>query len=276
MSDFYLTLPSNSSMQYYPNNTLSAFTTHLPNGVELHGEWEVGLVEIQYPRNWYNVPSDIEGRTFTTHRGLANHPVGPVPEFRFTISEGYYATVEELLNEITNKGNLEMVRGLMVRTEFNPTTGRLMIITKNETIYREIWAEYNPTSGKVVFNTENQTIYVPTPVQKMLGMTKNYFDMISSQNDGFASIERLYPLYIYCDVIEPRIVGDHQVPLLRIVPVEGKRADVVTHIYKNVHYVRVKKKHFQTIKIDIKDHTGSKVAFERETLNLTLHFRQRK
>src|SRR3989442_1407967 len=55
MSHFYLTLPSNSSEKYYPDNTLAHFTTKLHNDVTLTGEWEVALAEIMYPRNWYNV-----------------------------------------------------------------------------------------------------------------------------------------------------------------------------------------------------------------------------
>ena len=50
MSDFYLTLPSNSSMDYYKGNSLVNFTTRLPNAIDLNGDWEVGLVEIRYPQ----------------------------------------------------------------------------------------------------------------------------------------------------------------------------------------------------------------------------------
>ena len=46
---FYLTLPSNSSMQIYPTNTLTNFNTQLPNSLFLDGDWEVGVAEIQYP-----------------------------------------------------------------------------------------------------------------------------------------------------------------------------------------------------------------------------------
>ena len=57
MSDFYLTLPSNSSMDYNKANTLANFTTWLSNTIDLTGDWEVGLVDIQHPHNWYNVPA---------------------------------------------------------------------------------------------------------------------------------------------------------------------------------------------------------------------------
>ena len=49
MSGFYLTLPSNSSMDYHPENTLTNFVTRLPTVIDLEGSWEVALMEIQYP-----------------------------------------------------------------------------------------------------------------------------------------------------------------------------------------------------------------------------------
>jgi hypothetical protein len=52
---FYLTLPSNISMDYFPNNTLASFTTRLPEMLDLDGSWEIELAEIQYPHSWYNV-----------------------------------------------------------------------------------------------------------------------------------------------------------------------------------------------------------------------------
>ena len=51
MAEFYATLPSNTST----DNTLNKFTVHLPRRIELTGEWEVALVELQYPFSWYNV-----------------------------------------------------------------------------------------------------------------------------------------------------------------------------------------------------------------------------
>ena len=54
-SDFYLVLPSNSSMDIHPNNTLAQYITNLPRRISLYGEWECGLTEIHYPHDWYNV-----------------------------------------------------------------------------------------------------------------------------------------------------------------------------------------------------------------------------
>src|SRR3984885_5344877 len=61
MAHFYLTLPSNSSMQFYPNNTVTHYTTRLAKAISLSGDWEVGLVEIQYQQSWSNL-KEYEGR----------------------------------------------------------------------------------------------------------------------------------------------------------------------------------------------------------------------
>ena len=45
-SEFYVKLPSNSSMQYFSDNKTSNFVTKLPKTPQLDGEWEVGLAEI--------------------------------------------------------------------------------------------------------------------------------------------------------------------------------------------------------------------------------------
>ena len=54
-SEFYLVLPSNSSMVTHPNNTLAQYITNLPRRISLSGVWECGLTEIHYPHDWYNV-----------------------------------------------------------------------------------------------------------------------------------------------------------------------------------------------------------------------------
>ena len=48
-------------MEYFPANTLTNFKTKLVQPVELIGDWEVALAELQYPHNWYNL------------RNLSNH-----------------------------------------------------------------------------------------------------------------------------------------------------------------------------------------------------------
>ena len=56
--EFYVTLPSNSSMQYFPDNKTSNFVTKLSRTLQLDGEWKMGLAEVDYPYTWYNIRDD--------------------------------------------------------------------------------------------------------------------------------------------------------------------------------------------------------------------------
>ena len=47
-----------------------------------------------------------------------------------------------------------------------------------------------------------------------------------------------YTLFVYTDIIEHQVAGDHFVPLLRCVHISGEDKDVVTISYDKVHYVQ--------------------------------------
>ena len=49
---FYVTLPSNSSMDLYPNNTISQFTVALKEPIRLNSNYEIALVEMTYKHSW--------------------------------------------------------------------------------------------------------------------------------------------------------------------------------------------------------------------------------
>ena len=48
-SEFSIVLPSNSSMRYFPLNTTTNYSTHLPREIVLHEKWVVGLSEMYVP-----------------------------------------------------------------------------------------------------------------------------------------------------------------------------------------------------------------------------------
>ena len=45
---FYITLPSESSKELFPENNPSEYTVRLPRWVHLNGHWEIGLHSIAY------------------------------------------------------------------------------------------------------------------------------------------------------------------------------------------------------------------------------------
>ena len=46
---FYLALPSNASLDVFPDNKTTEYRVKLPQPFELDGNWEVGLYSISYP-----------------------------------------------------------------------------------------------------------------------------------------------------------------------------------------------------------------------------------
>ena len=54
---FQLTLPSKSSMSSYPQNSASRYTTKLCRPVNLDGDWEMALMEVQFPGTWLRLAS---------------------------------------------------------------------------------------------------------------------------------------------------------------------------------------------------------------------------
>ena len=84
-SEFYLVLPSNSSMITYPNNTLAQYITNLPRRINISGVWECGLTEIHYPHDWYNVRN---ARLTVEHDGNMETDV--------CFEDGYYHSPEAL------------------------------------------------------------------------------------------------------------------------------------------------------------------------------------
>jgi hypothetical protein len=71
------------------------------------------------------------------------------------------------------------------------------------------------------------------------------------------------------------MVGDAQVPLLKIVPVEERDAEMVTRVFDPVQYCPLVLRRFQTVEIGIRDDTGVKMSIERGRVVVTLHCRKR-
>ena len=57
--EIQLTLPSNSSIDFFPENKPGLYHTKLSSSLNLEGVWEAAIMEIQYPHNWKNLENDI-------------------------------------------------------------------------------------------------------------------------------------------------------------------------------------------------------------------------
>ena len=93
----FLTLPSNSSMDIYPENRLSDYMVHLPKEINLSGSWELGLSEILYPNTWYNI--DNNQCYIFCQRGAL--------EFVAVLPAGYYQQLQYIVRQILQEKKRE-------------------------------------------------------------------------------------------------------------------------------------------------------------------------
>lgn len=176
MSDsFHILLPSNSSMDRFPKNSVANYTTQLLNTITLDGFWEMALTEIHFPYSCYNkYESDVMHQDETT-----------------------------------------------------------TIVMSGPLIYEN------------AFKSSTQTSHI----------------------------------YVYCDLVEPQIIGDTLAPIIRMVNTDFTQhtfGENVSKSFASLQYVPLMKKSFSTVEIDLRDNTGNLIPFLGGHSAVTLHFRRRR
>ena len=137
---------------------------------------------------------------------------------------------------------------------------------------------FNKINHKIDMKVKKECQVIISPlIQSMLGFRQAIFPAGEYVSDWVVDVKKgLNSLYVYCPLVESRMVGDAQVPLLRIVPVEGRYEEMITRVFDPIQYCPLLQKLFQTVEIDLRDDTGSIVPFERGRVVVTLHCRKRK
>jgi hypothetical protein len=215
--------------------------------MDLDEAWEIGLAEIQYPHSWYNVKNKEAWLKvhFYKESELQKHLV--------LLPDGYYSSAKRIIKAVDGKKH---------RTELK---------NKFDMNFSEINDQINMKVKK-----DYQVIISPL-IQSMLGFRQAIFPAAEYVSDWVADVKKgLNSLYVYCPLVELRMVGNSQVPLLSIVPVEGRDGEMITRVFDPIQYCPLLQRRFQTVVIDIRDDTGSIVPFERGRVVVTLHCRKRK
>jgi hypothetical protein len=246
---FYLTLPSNASLDVFPDNKTTEYRVKLPQPTDLDGNWEVGLYSISYPNTWYalrNINAD-------TH-------------FYCDDGSGFYSTVE------LDHGFYESVQEFI--TDINK-------VLKKKIGDDSIYFTYSTRTGKVTCHLKKprHKVFVARRISLVLGYAgkETIIDVAkgaAQESPYVADLSFFSSIFTYCDIIQPQIVGDTSAQLFRSIPVEGKYGDIITKTFTNIQYVPVQTKSFGDVKILLRNDTGDPVPFERGKVITTLHFRQ--
>ena len=243
-SHFYLTLPSNASLDIFPDNKSSTYRVKLPQPVDLNGEWEVGLYCISYPNTWYTLKSGFDTHIYHADKsGLFSTAF---------VAYGYYDTMQDIVKAINDALRVESVSQNNIELTYNILTGKVVVRVGNGyqlglTGRMSIILGFGGADTKITTTTISPHVTDLFPVST---------------------------IYVYCDIVQPQVVGDTNAQLLRSIPVRGKSGDLITETFSNVQYVPIQTKSFGDIEILLRTDTGDPVSFERGKVVITLHFRQ--
>ena len=122
-TQFYLTLPSNSSMAYFPNNTVANFRGKLAETIDLPGQWEVALVGLHYPHTWPTIKKGVQ-QTFLYNLGA------DLKDETAILKEVYYPSLEQLIKAL----NASMLKEAQAKIKFsyNPSSRKVTVDVKRE------------------------------------------------------------------------------------------------------------------------------------------------
>ena len=252
---FTITLPSNSSLDTFPFNTISNFNTYLPKEICLDSDYEVALTEIQYTNSFYNIGDHckikIRYKTFSAQNLMTE---GVTKEA--LIPRGYYDDLDQLLRiikrQMDEQSPNDIAAGLELRYQ-NISRKIRLIIPRNRKDYE---------------------IKFPKQLQAILGFDKEYIDRTTLAPRAIDINALVHSMYAYCNLLAPRIVGDSEVPLLRTIPIHGTHNQYVMESFFHLQYTPLKLRNFRTIEIDLRNNIGDPMPFHSGEAILTLHFRK--
>ena len=253
MGDFYLTLPSNSSMNQYPDNHAGHYYSKLAQPIDLSGKsYEIGLAEIQYPNSYTNLKQNEAGFVFQHNTSEGGNLI--------VIPEGLYSNTESLVNTMNT-----------LIKQYETPTPRKGIRSK---------FFYDQSTRKVtlkLYNKEHR-IHLNQFLGDLLSLPKN--EMVGPKRVVSKNVVNIHPdtssMYIYCDLVSHRPVGDMMVPLLRVIPRTGSEKEVVYQIFEKPHYIPLAKRRFDTIEVLLNTDSGKTPSFSCGKSVITVHIRPRK
>lgn len=295
LENFYLILPSNSSINYFPGNTTACYSTKLVNQIHLSGEWEVGLKEITFPKTWIEGQKEKNGtitllrehafqlKKSTDQSLLFDDFSAAVPSlispnsFHFIttvhFSPSSYSTSAEIVLDL----NRDIFNRLVEYKEKLKFGGESPDFRNITTFFK-----YHQQLNKVQL-TINQgwAVTWTEELGKAMGFDYTPKLKIPARKEEImaAKISKLetehHSIYIYTDIVSCVPVGDVEAPLLKIVDTKGHFPSTQTRNYKSIQYVPLQKRLFDSLEIHIKDDKNLFIPFESGSVIITLHFRRR-
>ena len=266
----YLTLPSNSSLKFFPNNKAGHFITKLPQTLTLGDDYEVGLAEIQFSNNYQNITNNNvwfeyeEPRYTDIIDGMQNKQGTRIEceSKRVMIPNGLYETNGQFIKALNGLVKSEITdviigeRKKSIKFKYNPYTKRMSLF--------KFYAK--------------SKVRLSDALVEILGISQN-----SLEGAGLFEADRVMDLdqrvkgiFVYSDLVRSRPVGDAVVPLLRTLPPVDKSKETVHYLFEKPHYMPLARFQFDTVELLLTSDRGEPISFDNGHTIATLHFRRKR
>lgn len=268
-NDFYVTVSSNASTEYYPSNTVNHFRNRLAEPIRLSDGvkdgWEVGLIEILTPPNRAYLGLTKEDLTVEL---LYSKPEadGLNTEKRHTLTLNPFLDGAQFAVELANAllerdlpmefKKIKVLRPLG-RNLFSVVLNRHVYITFRERLRKKLGLDPKCMSESGAIGTDKED---------------------SIECGGLVDVAAgFHSLWVYSDCCGHRAVGGVRVPLLRTIVVKTAALEEVVHqMFTRPDYVPVSQNYLPSLEVFITDNTGAPIPFFPGEAVITLHFRPRK
>ena len=304
--EHYVQLVSNASMNIYPENVISEFTTQFAQSLELSGEWHVAMHSCSYHRNWVNVPNSrdfsykIEISQWNEHGNTSPITNGII----YLPAPGNYSSTQSLIDAINsgawlynNQDRDHVTVACYVRDfiefSFNSVTQKVSVTWKSNRDMENGVVSFEPTiqladmlghrqentAGErqliITVGTESNRIPAREGIWPLPPFNKetmrSCYEMVSPAN-----VVDVYNIFIYSDVVDSTRLGDADAAYFHMVPVQGKEGDYIHFVVQNLIYKRVVNSCLPSIHIKVADFSGERVKFNHGSGEFTcmLHFKK--
>ena len=240
---FYITLPSQSSKELFPENNPSEYTVKLPRWIQLKGEWEIGLHSIVYTP--WNIIQPLD-EPISFMNGGKKGKGGKMRKHYSSVKE-YIASINDSLKE--SHVDIEFFYESNGKVTVHLSPGYTVRLRREQAI----------VLGFMTFEDSSET-----------------YDIENVEESGQykANLYRETSILVYCDIVQPQIVGDRLIPLVAIVPYQKTTETYETfYAVENIHYIPVQTKTFQNIKVHLRSSTEEPIPFEHGRAVITLHLK---
>jgi len=234
--NFFLTLPSNSSMKFYPENTMANFTTRLPQELRLIGKWAIGLSDIYLPSK-IGLPK-FQFKLKAIAFGSSNRDADTQT---YTTEAKFFPSSNDLISHLNSIYKMKPIQSEGVFKFYLNSINKVDItIPQNYVLEMDYELQY-------ILGFREESKFIQTNSEPYDQVIRAVTEPIMTQ---------LYTLFIYTNICEHQIVGDSLVPLLDIISVTNNSKITQHYRFEKPRYVNLNNKNITDIAIHIMDDKG--------------------